>query len=148
MSKQTRLLELSMLNLKKSTQHLQTSFENTRELDLNDLTDAELVLLEALTARFGRTIDILLGKVLRLICDLQFIEKGTLIDVANHAEKFGIVESALQLRELKQLRNNIVHEYDDFDIAKFSKAALQEAPALFVIVDNTLRYCHDLLARL
>ncbi|MDR0664893.1 MAG: hypothetical protein LBF86_05165 [Helicobacteraceae bacterium] len=71
----------------------------------------ELVYFEALASRYARTTDLLIHKVLRSLDAAEFIASGAIIDVANRAEKRGIVDSADQLRTLKDLRNEISHEY-------------------------------------
>lgn len=67
--------------------------------------------IEMLASRFSRTTDFLVNKVLRAIDRYELEPEGSLIDVINRAEKRGLVESARVLREMKELRNEIVHEY-------------------------------------
>ena len=47
------------------------------------------------------------------------MEAGTLIDTLNRAEKRGII-TAKTGRELKELRNIIVHEYDPVIVSKLA----------------------------
>jgi uncharacterized protein YutE (UPF0331/DUF86 family) len=67
--------------------------------------------LETLSSRFSRSIDYLISKVLRSIDDVEFENQGALIDVINNAEKRGLIESVEQMREIKEIKNEIVHEY-------------------------------------
>ena len=42
---------------------------------------------------------------------MSYDESGTLLDVANRAEKRGLIPSVDWLRELKDARNRIAHDY-------------------------------------
>ena len=77
--------------------------------------DIDSVLAENLVGRYARTIDVIVNKVFRSIDAVELEDGGTMIDVANRAEKRGIVESADRVRDLKGLRNDIVHAYETED---------------------------------
>ena len=54
------------------------------------------------------------------------MDAGTLIDTLNRAEKRGII-TADTGRELKELRNLIVHEYDPVVVSKLANDIIQYA---------------------
>jgi uncharacterized protein YutE (UPF0331/DUF86 family) len=58
----------------------------------------------------------------------------------NRAEKRGIVESSQTLHELKDLRNEIVHEYQIAQIEQFFESVLKTTPALLKIIDDLRLY--------
>jgi len=78
-------------------------------------TEEEFDDFENLVGRYARTIDVIVNKVFRSIDAVELEDGGTMIDVANRAEKRGIVESADRVRDLKGLRNDIVHAYETED---------------------------------
>lgn len=67
--------------------------------------------LEALAGRYARLTDLVIHKLFRAIDRYEFEETSSLVDAANKAAKRGLVESPDVLRELKDIRNEIVHEY-------------------------------------
>lgn len=66
---------------------------------------------DSLTSKFARTSDILLQKIMRTIWALLHEPTMPLIDVLNKAEKLGIILSFDQLIEIRDIRNQIAHEY-------------------------------------
>jgi hypothetical protein len=107
----------------------------------DNYTDDEFDRFENLTSRYARTTDLLIGKVLRSIDRVELMESGSIIDAANGAEKRGIVESVSALRDLKDLRNEITHEYETEDIKSLFSLVLASTPRLFGIADRTIKYC-------
>jgi uncharacterized protein YutE (UPF0331/DUF86 family) len=59
----------------------------------------------------------------------------------NRAEKRGIVQSAELLHNIKDLRNNIVHEYQIKEITKFFADIIQYTPFLLEIIEKINAYC-------
>lgn len=96
---------------------------------------------ENLTSRYARTTDLIISKILRSIDAVEFLEPGSVIDAANRAEKRGIVESVTRLRELKDLRNEIAHEYTTDDLSGLFSAVLKAVPDLFDTAERILGYC-------
>ena len=102
-----------------------------------ELTQDQQVELEALTARFARLADILLQKVFRAIDAAELEDEGSLIDRLNRAEKRGLVDSAADWRQIRELRNQVAHEYVLADLRELFDAALKHAPTLL----ETLERC-------
>jgi hypothetical protein len=69
------------------------------------------------------------------------MNSGSIIDAANGAEKRGIVDSVSDLRDLKDLRNEIAHEYETEDIMALFAQAFKAVPLLFQIAEKTAKYC-------
>ncbi len=97
--------------------------------------------LEALTSRFGCTTDFLINRVYRTIDYIETMETGTIIDVMNRAHKRQLVDSVFSLRELKELRNQIAHEYPDDKIIDLFKSSFLHTPKLLGFINNTIMYC-------
>jgi len=71
----------------------------------------EMESIDSLTSKFGRTSDIFTQKVLRTIWILLHEPFLPFIDFMNQAEKTGLILSADQMLEIRDLRNQITHEY-------------------------------------
>jgi uncharacterized protein YutE (UPF0331/DUF86 family) len=72
---------------------------------------------------------------------LELEDGGTLLDVVNRAEKRGIIDSAEHVRDLKDLRNDIVHEYETDDLRSVFQQTLDATPELFDLAAKTEGYC-------
>jgi len=133
---------IKALNL--SAEWVRYSYEQTSAIAIEpkkDYTVEEFNKLENLTSRYARATDMLVNKVLRSIDSVELEDIGTIIDIMNRAEKRGIVSSAELLRTLKDLRNNIAHEYKITEITGFFADVLKYAPVLLEIIQSTNAYC-------
>ena len=71
----------------------------------------ELESFDSLTSKFNRTSDIFTQKVLRSVWMLLHEPFAPFIDMMNNCEKMEILRSADQMIEIRDLRNQIAHEY-------------------------------------
>jgi uncharacterized protein YutE (UPF0331/DUF86 family) len=110
----------------------------------DSLSADEFDAFENLVGRYARAVDVLLHKVFRSIDAVELEEAGTLIDAVNRAEKRGLVSNAKRVRELKDLRNDIVHEYETDDLRALFLQTLEAVPEVFAIAEKTERYCAKL----
>jgi hypothetical protein len=137
---------VNALNL--SAEWVRYSYEQTAAITpKTDYTTDEFNRLENLTSRYARTTDMLVNKVLRSIDTVESEDIGTIIDIMNRAEKRGIVPDAELLHSLKDLRNNIAHEYKITEITAFFADVLKYAPILLEIIQNTNAYCERYLGK-
>jgi len=95
---------------------------------------------ENLCSRFSRTIDFLVRKIFRSIDAVEFENQGTLIDTVNHAHKRGLFEDIETIRKIKDLRNEIAHEYIDDALEDLFEDIVRLTPYLIEIVEKTLKY--------
>jgi hypothetical protein len=102
---------------------------------------------EAVTARYGRLSDFLLQKVLRYIGIVEVNDAGTIIDIMNRAEKQDII-SAATLSEIRDLRNEIAHEYALRDIEGIARDVIRLSPSLLIAVNHAVDYAKELVERL
>jgi len=105
-----------------------------------EYSEDEFVSFEAMTARYARTTDMLVNKVLRSLDAVEYIDGGTVIDAANNAEKREIA-NAQDIRKLKDLRNSIAHEYITEKIVRFFGMVLEYTPLLKGVIDKLNSYC-------
>jgi len=105
LKEEINLLEKSLETLKLSINKCSVLF------DKDEYTFEEMESFDSLTLKFGRTSDLYTHKVLRTIWMLLREPFVPFIDLLNKAEKMGIIHSADQLLEIRDLRNQITHEY-------------------------------------
>ena len=74
-------------------------------------TFEELESFDSLTSKFNRTSDIFTQKVLRSVWMLLHEPFAPYIDMMNKCEKMMVLMSADQMIEIRDLRNQIAHEY-------------------------------------
>jgi uncharacterized protein with HEPN domain len=102
----------------------------------SEYTENEYEAFESLTARFARATDILTQKVLKTF--FQIIQENfhTFLDVADLAEKFEIVEKAETLIVLRDLRNQIAHEYEEEELNRLFGEIVNNTPELIRIIEK------------
>ena len=98
--------------MQRSLKSLQQSRDKTHQLlQQSEFSFEELESIDSLTSKFSRTSDIYLQKVLRPIWMLLREDTVPLIDLLNRAEKLMIIVSAEELLQMRDIRNQIAHEY-------------------------------------
>ena len=118
------------------------SYQHKPEFKENGAYDhAEWERWDALTARFARLADILTQRVFRAIDMLEFLPASSpFTDRINRAEKRGHIQSAYVWKEIREIRNQIVHEYATTQMQTLLKDAIQHIPELFACVDRLTNY--------
>jgi len=130
---------LHVVNL--SLKRLLYSFEICSKTGLSEnYSEEEFMAFEAMTSRYARTTDMLINKVLRSLDVVEYIDGGTVIDATHNTEKRGIANSQ-DLRNLKDLRNSIAHEYVTENIVRFFAQVLEFTPLLKKVIGNLNAYC-------
>lgn len=76
-----------------------------------ELSTQQLAFLDMVTLRFGKLQDIIGSKIMPLILEILAEDAVTFIDKLNKLEKLGYVSSADWWLELRELRNQIAHDY-------------------------------------
>ena len=107
----------------------------------SDYADVELEALDAFTSRFARTSDLLTQRIFRLIDTTEYEEGATFLDALHNAEKRGIIDSAFTFREIRELRNEIAHEYSLRDFAKLIGEIIRLSPPLLEAIEKSIDYC-------
>lgn len=132
------LLIANLELLKKSVIYLEYSFNRCKLIGIKtDYTMSELNEFEALSGRFSRSSDILTQKVLKTLFIYLQEDAVFFIDRCNLAEKMGLVESADDLFNIRQLRNKISHEYNNAEISDILEPLLDYSVILLAIIENT-----------
>ncbi len=108
-------------------------------------TPEELEKVEAFTSRFARLVDLLVHRVLRAIDRYELNEPGTLLDVANRAEQRELIGSVDWLRELKDVRNRIAHDYAGHRLPELLNFCRSQLPELLAVCNRVDGYIDQLL---
>ncbi len=96
--------------------------------------------LEALTARFARCSDLLIQKVARALDALELVDEGTLLDRLSRLEKRKLIPDMNQWVRIRELRNEIAHEYLLEDLRSLQIQVFDHAPQLFSFLDAAQKY--------
>jgi uncharacterized protein YutE (UPF0331/DUF86 family) len=146
---QAAYLAESLAELDRALCHLVYSATACADLPVDDPAPSEeaLARIEAFTSRFARVVDLMSKRVLRAMDQFEMYEAGTLLDVANRAEKRGVIESVDWLRELKDTRNRISHDYAGDRLAEILVYCREELPRLLKTCKRIRVYGTTLLAK-
>ena len=106
------LLKQNWELLSKSLETLKRSVEKAKSFDRkSNYSFEEMETFDSLTSKFSRTSDIFTQKLLRSAWQLLHEETMPFIDLANKAEKIELISSSDKIIEIKDMRNQITHEY-------------------------------------
>ncbi len=137
-----KILIENIKSMDKSLKWLKRSYQKSLNVDFKGvLSEEEFDIMENLTSRYSRAIDLIISRIFRSIDAVELEDSGTLLDVVNRAEKRGLIDSSSRLRELKDLRNEIVHEYETDDLVDTFEAVRSNVPELISIAKNIKDYC-------
>jgi uncharacterized protein YutE (UPF0331/DUF86 family) len=133
--------------LRKSLEWLQRSYAKAHSVALDKpLSESDFEILETLSNRFSRAVDILISKVLRAIDLVELEEPGSRLDMVIRAEKRGFVAEYKTLIKLKDLRNELTHEYLEEQLNARFREVVAAVPELVEIAQRVLvyveRYCN------
>ncbi len=107
-----------------------------------DYSLEELDRFESLTSRFARTSDIYTQKVMKGMILILREEANTFIDRANLFEKLQIC-SAEDLKMIRDLRNEISHEYKVDDITEIFEAVIEYCDKLLELIERTRSFAEN-----
>lgn len=140
-------LDENLAILDKSVIALDYSYDKCRAIGQKKEYDLEQQeSFEALTSRFARTSDILTQKVFKTLFILLQENTKTIIDAANFLEKLEVIENADDLLNIREIRNQIAHEYVESDINALFLDVLRFVPELKKIINNVKAYSHKHLS--
>jgi len=113
------------------------SIEKCHAFDLETLISFEVEeSFDALTSKFARVSDIFTQKVLKSFLILLREDAPTFLDRMNLCEKLGIIPSANDLIEIRDLRNLIAHEYLTENLLEVYKESLHLSVKLLQAIEG------------
>ena len=142
------LLAQALMELAEARRHLDFSHQQVAGLPgtLAGVTEAQLESVEAFTSRFARAVDLLVNKVLRCLDRVELKLQGTLLDTVNRAEQRGFIDHANDLREMKDVRNMIAHDYAGAKTAEIFTHCREQKPVFDVLCDKANDYANRVLS--
>ncbi|MCF6281509.1 MAG: hypothetical protein L3J28_04730 [Candidatus Polarisedimenticolaceae bacterium] len=118
-----------------------SQFVTTDEMvPIEQLTDAQQERLEALAARFARLSDILIQKLFRAVDAIELVDEGTILDRLQRMEKRAIIQSAAEWRQIRELRNQVAHDYVVENLSQFYAEILAKSPLLIALLPQLEHY--------
>lgn len=83
---------------------------------LSQLSLDQVAFLDMMTMRFGKLQDVIGAKIFSLILDILGEDATSLIDKLNKLERLGYVNDVNWWMDLREIRNQVMHDYpDDYD---------------------------------
>lgn len=89
---------------------------------------------DALTSKFSRVSDIFTQKVLKSVVLLTREDAPTFLDRMNLCEKIGVITLASDLIEIRDLRNQIAHEYTTENLAEVYRDCMELSDKLLAAI--------------
>ena len=130
-------LKENFTRLDMAVKMLKYSLQRCKKIGIKtDYSLEELDRFESLASRFARTSDIYTQKVMKGIILILREEANTFIDRANLFEKLGI-SSAEDLKLIRDLRNEISHEYRADDITAIFEAVIKYSEKLIGLIGKS-----------
>jgi uncharacterized protein YutE (UPF0331/DUF86 family) len=90
-------------------------------------------------------VDLLVNKVLRSLGRVELEPEGTMLDLINRAEKRGFIDKAAILREMKEVRNMITHDYAGARMEEILDYCRTQKPVFDTICNRVTAYAERLL---
>ncbi len=142
------LLAQGLTELAEARRHLDFSHQQVASLPdaLTGVTESELESVEALTSRFARAVDLLVNKVLRSLDRVELKPPGTLLDTVNRAEQRGFIARANDLREMKDVRNMIAHDYAGAKAAEIFAFCREQKSVFDAVCERVNDYANRILS--
>lgn len=134
-------IDAHLADIEKAVDALTYSRNKCRTIDQLNENDLEVMeSFEALATRFARASDLLTQKVLKSLFIILQEEAPTLIDRANFLAKLKIISSADTLLNIREIRNQIAHEYVTEDIKSLYQDIIDYTPALIETIKHLKLY--------
>ena len=103
----------------------------------------EMETFDSLAAKFSRTADIFTQKVVRTAWMLLHEGFMPFIDMMNKAEKIMLIDSADQIIEIRDLRNQISHEYIPEAIQELIPEVIRLSADLEKNIEQAVNFLND-----
>lgn len=138
------ILKNHLIDLEESLKTLLFSFEKCRTFPAKQIySPQELESFEALASRFARIADMLVQKVYKSLFRLLKETPQGVIDHINLAEKMEICTSAADLLLIRELRNEISHEYSKRLLTDLFQDLLLHTPILLDAARQAILYARN-----
>lgn len=144
MNKKITLLKSELKLMNDASSVLFYSYKKCSKIGIKkEYSQKELDVFENLASRFARLNDIILQKILRSIHSIDLDDANTLRDSINLAEKKDLIEDAVEMIEMRELRNSIVHEYIPEVVKNIFIKSMELTPSLLKNVELINQYLRN-----
>jgi len=103
-------------------------------------TEEQAIALEALCARFARLADMLIQKLFRALDAIELVDEGSLLDRLARMEQRDVIDSMETWAEIRELRNQIAHDYVVTDLVELQRSVFEFCPLLLGVLDKLAMY--------
>ncbi len=110
---------------------------------IRQLSDDERETFEALTSRYGRALDFMTQKLFRTIDRIELTDDGSVLDRINRFKKRHVLRDDVNYGLLKDLRNQIVHEYILDETDRVVVEVLNYEPLIEEMLSHARAYCNN-----
>ncbi|MCX8080720.1 MAG: hypothetical protein N3F09_05725 [Bacteroidia bacterium] len=132
-----KMLNMEMQLVDVSMDGFKTSLLKCRKIGIREkYTFEETESFDALTSKFARLSDIVFQKIFKTIILLLREDIPAFIDRINFLCKLNIIKDADKAKEIRDLRNSIVHEYFPESYTKLYAKVLELSQDLIEIIQN------------
>ncbi len=140
-------LQQELSNLDKAVNRLLESYDECKNFK-EPFNSQQDKLVDALTIRLARASDIYTQKILTNIVLILRENSDGFIDKVNICEKLGFVTNADDLIKLRDLRNNVAHDYEGNFITNIFNSTILYTPKLLASIDKTKQYIANKITNL
>jgi hypothetical protein len=132
-----KIADIHAERLKYAMEYLKHKLPVSPEMILN-LSKEDLLFFELLNSRFAKLQDFIGNQLFNVLLRMsgEQIEEMTFIDKLNKLEKIKVIPSTGEWMRLRQIRNNLAHEYPEHP--ELTAAFLNEAFILGTVLLNCL----------
>ncbi len=109
-----KTIEHQLTRIKRRIGTIKLQYPLTAEI-ISTLTESQEEKFDSALYRFSQVQDLMVSKVLPLFLEVagEPVEDFTFIDKLNYLEKMNVLKSAHEWMELRKLRNEIAHDYEE-----------------------------------
>ena len=133
-----KLLGENLQKLDKALLSFNLSLDKCHTIGLkNEYTFEESETYDSMTSKFARLNDMFLQKILRTVFLLLHEDNQTLIDLANRAESLNMISNADNLLIVRDIRNQISHEYQDENLNSLYAEIIESTEQFLSDIEKT-----------
>jgi uncharacterized protein YutE (UPF0331/DUF86 family) len=82
----------------------------------------------------------LIQKLFRALDAIELVDEGSLLDRLARMEKRGVIDSMETWTEIRELRNQIAHDYVIADLVELQRNVFEFCPLLLGVLDRLATY--------
>ncbi|MGI9229622.1 MAG: hypothetical protein ACR2P9_07170 [Gammaproteobacteria bacterium] len=122
-----------------SSEYASNFFGTDKCVSTEQISDEQLMWLEATALRFARLSNTLIRRVFRAIDAIELVDEGSLLDRFSRMEKRDLLQEA-EWRQITELRNQVVSEYVIEDLSMLYVEILAKCPVLLGVMSKLEEY--------